>query len=780
MWILGQWFSKQTVEQIEDVAKIEPEISRRSLARRVCGWLDWRNEKGELREASGKKALAELEKKEIIKLPKPTKIWSFASKNKQKAEKKIEVKDLPIRQKIACNLEELGGLKIVPVASRYSKDSKRWNELMRQHHYLGAGPLCGTQIRYLVRSEIHGDIGCLSFSAASKRLKCRDKWIGWSERAQRANLEKVICNSRFLICPEVQVPNLASRILGLALAQLPIDWKDKYGYEPALVETFVDPDKFKGTCYKAANWDFIGETASKKEAFKNGKVSTGKKSIYVRPLREDFKAILSKEPHEPLVIRGQACDAKDWADEEFGSAQVHEGRLRARLSCLARDFFKQPGKPISSACDGLESKTKAAYRFFSNKRLNMKDLLKGHIESTIERAQKYPIVLAVQDTTTLNFTAHSSTNGIGPINTKKDGATGLILHDTLGFTLEGVPLGLMDAQCWARDFEEAGKSQKRKQLPIEEKESIKWLNSYRAVAEAQLLCPNTTFVSTGDRESDIYELFLEAQQTEKSPKLLIRADRARQRKVRCINEEEVSENYEYLWDNLSAQPVGSTIEIYIPRKANRPARNAILEIRYAKVMIKPPKNKHDFVPIEAWAVYAKEVGYSDDVKEPVDWMVITTVPVNNAQDACERVQWYSLRWGIEVFHRVIKSGCRVEDRQLCDAESIKNCLAIDLVVAWRIYWLTKLGRETPNVPCDIILSEDEWKVLYAVVHKKTPPQKPPALRDAVRMIARLGGFLGRKCDKEPGTISIWRGWTRLESMVEGYTAAQQVRNIDDS
>jgi hypothetical protein len=638
--------------------------------------------------------------------------------------------------------------------------------MLREHHYLGAGPLYGAQIRYLVRDRQHGVLGGLSFSGASKRLKSRDDWIGWSERARRANLHRVVCNSRFLIPSYVKVPHLASRALSLALKRLPRDFRQRYGYEPVLVETFVDGGRFNGTCYKAANFRLIGETAGREGGFENGKRPAGRKRVFIYALDKQYKARLCEAPREPLVIRGRAADAKDWADEEFGGAQIFEGRLRRRLACLARDFFKQPGKSIAAASEGSEAKTRAAYRFFGNRRLDMQTLLRGHIEATLGRAEKHATVLAVQDTTTLNYTAHPSTEGLGPINTKKDNGTGLVLHSTIGFSVEGTPLGILNVQCWAREAEEADQQRTRRRRSMEEKESIKWLGSYRAVAEAQRLCQKTMFVSTGDREADIHELFLEAQQTEGGPKLLIRANKSRQRRVTKAGRED----YEYLWDKLAKEPLSGTLAIRIPRQGSRPARDATIEVRFARVALQPPKTKPHLKPVEVIAVYAREVRFSRTVKEPVDWMVLTTVDVNGFRDAAECIRWYSLRWGIEVYHRVLKSGVRVEDRQLGDAESIQNCLAVDMVVAWRIHWLTQQGRETPDMPCDIILSEDEWKVLHAVVHHEPPPAKPPTLRVATRMIAKLGGFLGRKSDGEPGTVSLWRGLDRLMAMVEGWVA----------
>jgi hypothetical protein len=672
-------------------------------------------------------------------------------------------------------LEDLEGLEVVPVSSRYCKGSRTWNEMMRRHHYLGAGPLCGAQIRYLIRDQAHGVLGGLGFSGASKRLRSRDNWIGWSERAQRAHLHQVVCNSRFLIPSCVKIPHLASRVLSLALQRLPQDFQARYGYEPVLVETFVDPERFQGTCYKAANFKLIGETAGRRDRFQKGKSKpTGKKQILVYPLSRGWKMRLCEEPREPLVIRGRPADAQDWADEEFGGAQIFEGRLRSRLACLARDFFKQPGKSIPVACEGSEAKARAAYRFFANRRLNMQTLLKGHIEATVERAQKHQMVLAVQDTTTVNYTAHPSTEGLGPINTRKDNGVGLVLHTTMAFTMGGTPLGLLNVQCWARDPEEAGKKQSRHQRPIEEKESSKWLHSFRAVAEAQRLSPNTLFVSTGDREADIHELFLEARKVKDGPKLLVRANKSCQRKVMDSEQE----NYEYLWNRLAKEPLRGKLKIRIPRQGSRPARDVTLEVRFAQVSIRPPQTKPDLEPVEIFAVYAREVGFAASVKEPVDWMLLTTVDVSDFESAVERIRWYTQRWGIEVFHRVLKSGTRVEDRQLQEAESIRNCLAVDMVVAWRIHWLTKQGRETPELPCDLILCEDEWKVLHFVVHHESPPKKPPSLRTATRAIAKLGGFLGRKCDGEPGTTTIWRGWDRLTAMVEGYQAARQIHARD--
>jgi hypothetical protein len=751
VWLHGQWFGADAVARITSTLATEPSISRTELSRRVCGWLGWTNAAGKPRALSCRKALAELGRRGHIELPTAEAFKVDAISNTPEAPEVAEIRG---------ELADLGAVTVVPVSSRYSKGSPRWNALMDSHHYLGSGPLCGAQIRYLVYSAKYGLLGGLSFSAATFRLEKRDEWIGWGEKARRANLEKVVCNSRFLIVPSVQVPHLASHVLALSLKRLAKDWQARYGYEPVLAETFVDGARYRGTCYRAANWIYLGDTAGRLDGYKNGTVSTGKKAIFVYPLRLDWEKILRAEPRDRLALRAVSGSPGDWVAEEFGSARIFDERIRRRLYVVAEDLCRQPGVSIPQACGGSKVKSKAAYRLFQNERLDLEALLKGHIESTARRISQHKVVLAVQDTTTLNYTSHSATEDLGPIGHTTDKAMGLVVHDTMTFTPQGTPLGLADLQCWARDPAAAGKSANRERLPIEEKESYKWLKSYRAVAEIQQLCPQTQLVSVADREGDIHDLFHEASRTPEGPKLLVRSERSRRRKVEDA----------FLWDKMAAEPVAGLSELRVPRKTTRPERTAKLEVRHACVTLIPPKDSK-LPSVPAWAVYAREVNYGQEVTSPLEWMLLTTVPVTTFENALERLRWYTVRWGIEVYHRTLKSACHIEDRQLAAADRIENCLAIDLVTAWRIFSLTKQGRETPDVPCSLYLAEEEWTVLYAAIHR-APPSAPPSLRDAVRMIGMLGGFLASKRYPDPGTITLWHGLIRLEAMVEGFKLAQ--------
>ena len=733
MVVCGQHFPRVIVERIQDTVHADPSISRHRISRQVCEWLDWRSPNGRLQEMSCRKALIKLERSGVLDLPRPARTYTFEHTAANTVEPEIP--------ELCCSLEELGKVNVCPVSSRYAKESKVWFALMDRYHYLGRGPICGAQIRYLVKSS-YGYIGALAFSSASWAIKCRDEYIDWTEGAKRAHLSRIVNNNRFLILPMVRIPHLASHVLSLALSRLPEDWELRYGVRPVLVETFVDP-RFPGTCYKAANFVQVGNSAGRRDG--------RPKRVFLYPLCPGWKETLRPEPEIP---RPRPEAPQHWAEEEFGSLRVYDDRLKARLYIIAQDFYNSPQANIPEAC-GSKARTMAAYRFLANSKVNMDVVLTPHIEATIERIKQHKVVLVPQDTTTLDYSTHPMTEGLGPTNNADDHSLGLILHDTLAFTEEGTPLGIVDAQCWARDPLQPHKSLHRKELPIEQKESMKWLRSFRKVAEIQKRCPETMLVSIGDRESDIYELFLEAIK-EPGAKLLVRAERSRNRKV----------EEDFLWDFMAKQSVAGCLKVHVPRRGASPARNAWLDIRFSEVVLQPPRGHR--TPVTVWAVYAAEQG------GPIRWMLLTTVAVSSLEDAQKRVEWYSGRWGIEVYHRTLKSGCRLRNRQLETAHSLESCLGVDMVVAWRVYYLTMLGRETPDVPCTVFLKDVEWKALGCYVNK-TPvvPQKPPSIRQAVFMIAGMGGHLGRKGDGFPGTQTVWRGLERLYVATQMYASLTQ-------
>mgnify|MGYP006428947603 CR=1 FL=1 len=673
--------------------------------------------------------------------------------------------DVPHRGLIASggprSLADLGELAWIPVESELQ--AVRWEALLEAEHFLGPGPLVGRRMRYLIHSNRYGDIGALSFSAAAWQLRSRDLYIGWSEAQRREQLQRVVCNSRFLIRSDLRVPELASHLLGRTMRHLPRDWAARYGETPVLVETFVDRARHRGGCYRAANWCYVGDTEGRGRNDRDHTSGHSIKAVYLYPLRRDWRRQLGASA-QPL----REPPSDDWVQHELAHARCGDRRLHERLIGVTRDFAAHSEAAPPQAC-GNRTRTKAAYRLLANPKVTMRKLLHSHEQATLGRCRQQPVVLAVQDTTTLNYSAPTLTEGLGPIGSRADGAQGLIVHDTMTFTPEGTPLGLIDLQSWARDAETHGWSRLGgDDRDFSDKESGKWLDSHLAASQLQEQLPESRVVSVADREGDLYELLLEANRPERADLL------ARLRKNRNL-----AHGSGKLIETLDAQPPGATVELSIPRRRNQPARTARLAVRWQRVTIPPPKNKRDLDTVTLDAVRATEIDPPEQV-HPLEWTLLTTVPTASAQDACERLQWYATRWQIEVYHRTLKSGCRIEDRYLGNAERIETALAIDLVVAWRVFWLTKWARERPDTPSSAVLEPDEWKALLVRtdVNRDPGPEDEPTLYQAMLLIAQLGGYQDRR--RDPGTQTIWRGLQRIQDIADVYRKLKELLTAERS
>ena len=443
-----------------------------------------------------------------------------------------------------------------------------------------------------------------------------------------------------------------------------------------------------------------------------------------------------------------------WAEEEFGAAELGDVRRTARLVQLASVLGAQPQASLPQATED-PAQLKAAYRFFSSHYIQAEAVLASHVHATQRRMQAVPLVLAVQDTSLLDYSHYPHTEGLGPLASPKQ--QGLLAHTTLALTPEHVPLGLLHQQVWARD-PAIRHQQNHKDRPLAEKESQKWLNSLEAVIAARVRCPTTHFVSVGDREADVYDLFLLDRPV--GVDLLVRA--AQDRKV------EGPESY--LWAAMASAPVAASVEVQLGERGKQPARLAKLTVRWRAVTLRPPKSraKEHLAPVTVWAVWAVERTPPPGV-EPVEWLVLTTLPISTTDEALERLAWYAARWGIEVWHKVLTSGCQIEHKQLGTAFRLTTCLTLYSVIAWRIVYATMLARAVPDAPCTVLLDTHEWQGLYCRIYRVAiAPTKPPRLQQAVRWIAQLGGFQGRKGDGEPGVKAMWNGFQRLVDIAEMY------------
>ena len=325
---------------------------------------------------------------------------------------------------------------------------------------------------------------------------------------------------------------------------------------------------------------------------------------------------------------------------------------------------------------------------------------------------------------------------------------------------KGQPLGLLTQAFVERPLgQPAHTPQEMRKLPIEEKESYRWL---QALAQTCKLAPaGVQVVTVCDREADIYDLFALAQEQQAS--LLVRA---------ADNRRLQDDAVKHLWSKVEQQPLQGELSVQITGNDQRKDRQATVTIRYCTVNLRPPwRPEQKKLPVVALqAILVREEHPPANLAElgdhePIEWLLLTNTPVSHFDAALQVVTWYCCRWQIEVFHKILKSGCRVEECLLQTAQRLQNYIALMGVVAWRLHWLTYLNRTAPDLPCTQILTTVEWQALYMRIHKTTQfPQTPPTVRQAVRWIAQLGGFLGRKSDGEPGVTTIWRGWQRLQDL----------------
>lgn len=476
-----------------------------------------------------------------------------------------------------------------------------------------------------------------------------------------------------------------------------------------------------------------------------------------------------------------------WANEEFSYVNLGDKRLNARLVKICDRFSSAPESPINQACMDWKE-TKAAYRFFQNDNVDIHDILAAHRQKTVQRTREYKTVLALQDTSYFVYTNHPKTEGLGKMSLKKGKnvaeiySNGLIMHTCLAVTTDGLPLGLFDQNIFTRKLRPEKERRSRggryvqDTLPIEEKESYRWLESLKMTNDA---AGKTKVVTVCDREADMYDFFKLSNKI--GAPVLVRAshNRSVNKKSRYAETGVIK-----LWDHMNQQPEAGSYTIEIPKRSKRKhsaariARTAVVTVKFSSFQFNPPQNnpKHkleELPDIEMNAVHVLET-HPPDGEDPVEWMLLTNCPVTSFDEACEKVQWYSLRWRIEMYFKVLKSGFRVETCRLGNAERLARYLAVMSIVAWRQFKITLIARTDPKTPCTKLLADHEWKVLYLKVNEKMKlPKTLPTIGETVIWIARLGGYLARKNDGPPGMIVLWRGWKRLTDLTIGWDLAHQ-------
>lgn len=807
----GRWIKRSLLNRLSARAQSGDPPLRRRLVEEFCRFAHWRNRKGELCLSSANVCLNRLEKQGLVHLPPPEPHRRSALK------RTLRDDGLPLPP-LPCHLGQLQDLRVSLVTDSSDPQHMVWNRLISRQHPLKGAPLVGTQMRYLIMAGENAVLGAIGFGPSSFYLSCRDCWIGWDAEAMGQNRALVIGLSRFLIREGVRYPNLATRCYRLVLARVREDWFNRYGLRPVLVETFVDRSTHTGKSLTAANWLRIGQSLGR------GRSSPRKsdrlhsvKDVWVWQWHAQARAQLQQRALPPVVARSvfSSVQTGDWIEEELDGLDLGHVTLKRRFALMLHGRCAHPERSFFSSFEG-KAGGRAAYAFIENPRaeLQFANLLASHWQNTRRRMAAESVVLLAQDTTTLSFNTLKQTSGLGPIGDERHPGRGLLLHSLLAFRLDGIPLGTAWAHLWARD--ELSDTAHRNSQSIDQKESVRWINAFQRAGDIARQMPQTRLLCCGDRENDLIDMY--DRSTVAPPNLfyLVRAQHDR-----------VLESGEKLWDHLAARPCGGRMTVQIPRNKNRPARIATLELRWAQIRIQPPRVgcKNSWGTLELWALQATEIDPPKGA-EAIQWTLLTNWKIDSLKTARRLVRWYGLRWGIECWHQVLKDVCRVETRQMKSAEALGRALGLDMIVAWRLLLLSRLGKEHPHLPASVLYSPEELAILEVYKKKSSSVPPPPgapssepaisqetlnriqleirayqaeagvssvapasapykdkaqcsiSLWEANHLTAQLAGFWSRKGDGHPGPDVLGRGLLILAELVryERIKKAQQANS----
>lgn len=468
-----------------------------------------------------------------------------------------------------------------------------------------------------------------------------------------------------------------------------------------------------------------------------------------------------------------ASRSDGWIDQELADCRFKDVRHGKRFRKLLQQLSNCVGGSIPWICQDWAN-TKAAYRFFSNDRVSEEEILAGHFQSTRERfvAHDEP-VLILHDTT--EFVYHrDDVAAVGVLTDSIAGkdnlgrlrhytVCGISMHSSLAVTVDGLPLGLTAIKFWTRDKFHGCNALKKKvnptRVPIEKKESIRWLENLRQ--STKLVNDPARCVHIGDRESDIYELFCTAQQL--ATHFLVRT---------CVDRL-AGDGTSTIASEMKQVRIQGLHRIQVQDKKGN-LSEAVLEIRYSRLVVHPPIGKQKKYPnLILTVIHATERG-TPHGRDKIEWKLLTDLPVRSRKEAIEKLEWYSLRWKIETFHKIMKSGCKAEESKLRTAERLVNLLAVLCILSWRIFWMTMINRTVPDALPTLVFTRLELRLLDALVKDSLTGPRSKTLSGYLTKVAQLGGYLARANDSPPGNMVMWRGWSRLIDIALGATISAQI------
>ncbi len=737
------------------------DCTRTFLARELCEREDWRNAKGEPCLASARAALPKLSSALGLPLPEARPMGGVTSGSMAPSPGYPDMH-------LSCGLDDLGEISVVPVAE---DDKALARSKMASHHPEGDAACPGGRIRYWIRSTAHGVLGGLTVGAASWHHKARDLHIGWSQAARAANIGRVVNNDRLLLLPGVRVHGLASVALSLFHARVADDWEGRYGVRPELAYSYVGPER-TGQSYRAAGWTCCPDP-------KKGKGP--RLRVYVKPLSAGWREVLGRAP-ERAIGGGPPLEAGEgatWAETEYGRSGHSDARVRERLVTMGEAWCARPGAPLPAIFPG-EAEQRAAYRFLSNPRIGVQDILEPHREAMAERCRSRPVVLAVQDTTMLNHSGLEATEGLVDIGGGGSGSKGIAAHAGVAFSEGGCALGVFSLAAGFRAEDKA--------TAVEGEESGRWTAAFAKAAELAAACPRTRVVNVCDREGDMWALLSDGCASADAPGgagLLVRASRSSRR--RAFTAEGRTED---LFTHASGLDVVAekTIDIAAcggPR--TRKGRKGVkLELRAGFVDLVPPGDlPKGTAPLRMLAVRVLEKTPPTG-KDPLDWLLLTTEGEATEENALRIAGWHERRWLIEEWFAAVKTGTRIKDRRLNAADDLRRCLAFDAITACTVMSVERLVRSVPDTPARTVVHEDEIRVLAVHMSKpnhrkqRGPPDPDQAIAEFAVNTARLAGFIPSKRQPLPGTHKLWEGCLILSLFTENYRAMRDYANFEST
>ena len=747
-----------------------PKISRNKIAEAVCKHFNFFNTKGKLQSTTCSSVLTKFEKEGKIELPE-------SRGNTGKADFSLRCLDNPIEDpvNIPDSVGYIQDLRIILVKN--VNDRLIWNTIIKEHP-LPLKRLIGRQLLYLIKSE-HGYLGAISFSGALYNVPIRDSFINWSDEQKEKYINNVICMSRFFIRNSVRCKYLASKVLSLCMKRFSADFKEEYGYEPLMVESYIGHD-YDGTSYKAANWTYLGITEGYDYNGSGGKSAVHKKDYYLYILKKDFRKRLgvveNKDfiSHKRNIIRSKidGLHIDKWLSNELGNIDFGDIRRTKTFLRLVTIWFSHPDSALGNILKGKSYEAKVLYDFLEskNKGVNEQSILSKHAKNTLSRIKLEKVALHVVDGLIINEDQikciSKQLGDIGKIGNKI--IKGFKTNNIFTMDEDAIPLGISGIEInndhFLSEEEKLRRKELKNEIPVEEKKTFVWIKKIRIIAKIAEKAYRTQHIFVADRECDNYDIFFELHNT-KDVDYVIRASSNRYIYLNFDDIEQGRKKQYQVFNYLREQEAVGYTDVIIPsdNKGSKP-RTARLKLTSKKIILRAPGNNKTRIPLQTNVIMAREECPPEGC-EAIEWVIYTSLPVDTKEDIIRVINIYKKRWRIEEWHRVLKEGLSIDELQYRSIKTLNRVIAIKMIFGWYVMLITLLGRMHPDLPANFIFSDLTIDYLKSQA-LKNGRVIDDTLGEITKEIAYIGGHLDQK-DRNSGFQTTLDGLERVFNAIEG-------------